>query len=142
VWVWDTASGRQLKELESHSNQINCVTFSLDGSKVVSRFADKTVQVWDTASGRQLKESKGHSWSVSSVAFPLGLSDIYSVDETRHWITNGSLKILYIPLDLRPARSGHGVFAATANGSSLAIGTESGRVIIIKFRPNISTDSI
>jgi WD40 repeat protein len=130
--------------LEGHSGRVSSVAFSPDGSKVVSGIRDptydETVRVWGAASGRRLKKLKGCSGSVSSMAFSLNVGSTpnipYSVDETSHWITNSGLKILYIPFDLRP-----GVF--DMNGSSLAvIGANSGRLTMLKFRPNINIDSI
>jgi hypothetical protein len=58
------------------------------------------------------------------------------VDKTNHWITNGSLNLLYVPFDLRP-----GMFA-TNSSSLLVIATASGRLTIIKLRSNVNPDSV
>ncbi|RMZ88459.1 hypothetical protein DV736_g4311, partial [Chaetothyriales sp. CBS 134916] len=53
----------------SHSNLINSVVFSPDGSRVASGSYDMTVQVWDTQTGECQHTLKGHSDSVNSVVF-------------------------------------------------------------------------
>ena len=51
------------------NNYILSVTFSKDGSKIVSGSEDKSVQVWDTSTGVALQYLNGHTRRVNSVAF-------------------------------------------------------------------------
>ena len=44
------------QKTDAHSNVIRSVTFSPDGTKIVSGSLDKTIKVWD--SGAQRKPSK------------------------------------------------------------------------------------
>jgi WD40 repeat protein len=63
--------------LEGHTGGINCVTFSPDGSQIISGSYDDTVQVWDAVSGKHKHTLKGHTGSINSVAFsPDGLQII------------------------------------------------------------------
>jgi len=48
---------------------IRAVTFSSDGTQIVSGSVDKSVRVWDASTGAELNALKGHTSSVSSVAF-------------------------------------------------------------------------
>ena len=51
------------------NNYILSVTFSKDGSKIVSGSEDKSVQVWDTSTGVALQYLNSHTCRVNSVAF-------------------------------------------------------------------------
>ncbi|TFK97759.1 Quino protein amine dehydrogenase [Pterulicium gracile] len=48
---------------------VHSVSFSPDGTRIVSGSRDHTVRVWDTATGEQVAKMDGHSNSVHSVSF-------------------------------------------------------------------------
>ena len=93
--TWDTC----LRTIECHSDSINSVAFSLDGSYIASASSDHTIQLWDTVTGAHLKTLRGHSAWVQSVAFsPNGTYMLSgSADETvKLWdtLTGTCLKTL------------------------------------------------
>jgi serine/threonine protein kinase len=55
--------------LQGHSNTVKSVSFSPDGSRIVSGSWDTTVRVWGAETGQLAFTLKGHSDSVNSVAF-------------------------------------------------------------------------
>ena len=57
------------KVLRGHTRGVNSVSFSPDGSRIVSGSADYTVRVWDSQSGAELMRLNGHTYEVSSVSF-------------------------------------------------------------------------
>jgi WD40 repeat protein len=64
---------RLQRVLSGHTDAINSVDFSTDGTRIVSGSADRTARVWNAASGELLHELK-HDGSVSRVTFsPDGL---------------------------------------------------------------------
>ncbi|ETO09798.1 hypothetical protein RFI_27579 [Reticulomyxa filosa] len=74
--------------LEGHSEEVNGIQLSPDGTKIISYSNDKTVRIWDVLSGKQLQLLKGHSDIVNSAQFsPDGLTIVScSRDETvRLW---------------------------------------------------------
>ena len=69
-----------LKTLIGHSSFVYSVSYSPDGTKIVSGSLDNTVKIWDANTGQCLKTLEGHSETVNSVA--------YSTDGTK--IISGS----------------------------------------------------
>jgi WD40 repeat protein len=61
VRVWDVSTGVELKELKGHTDWVNSVAFSSDGTRIVSGSIDESVRVWDVSTGVELKELKGHT---------------------------------------------------------------------------------
>jgi len=75
--------------MEGHTRQVNCATFSPDGSKIVSGSSDGTLRFWDTRTGERIGDPlKGHDGPVTAVAFSIdGLQIVSgSQDHTlRRW---------------------------------------------------------
>jgi WD40 repeat protein len=133
VRVWNVATGKVEQTLEGHSASVMSVAFSPDGSKLASGSHDDTVRVWNVATGKVEQTLEGHSASVMSVAFSPDGSishSVYLVDGSKTWVTWNGSRILYLPLDYRPA-------TAITKGSTLALGTPNGQVTIITFYPDV-----
>lgn len=61
--------GAKFGKPEGHSAQINCLSFSPDGERLVSGAEDGSVLVWDVDSGRVLKRFEEHAGRVGACAF-------------------------------------------------------------------------
>ncbi|KZP30695.1 hypothetical protein FIBSPDRAFT_978725, partial [Athelia psychrophila] len=112
--LWDAVSGAHLTTLKGHSDRVNTVAFSHDGTRIVSGSDDKRVRIWDTASGGILKIIAGHK---SGVAFAT-----FSHDDTR--IASGSQ---------------HGTVRLwdTINGAHvMTLEGHAERVVSVQFSPN------
>jgi WD40 repeat protein len=48
VRFWNVDAGRELAELSGHKDYVHHVTFSPDGTRMVSASGDRTLRVWDT----------------------------------------------------------------------------------------------
>ena len=71
-----------LKTLWGHSNMVNSVAYSPDGTKIISSSYDKTIKIWDANTGQCLKTLEGHSHFVNSVAYsPDGTKIISGSDD-------------------------------------------------------------
>jgi Tetratricopeptide repeat/WD domain, G-beta repeat len=150
VRVWDVTTGQVEHVFEGHSDRVSSIAFSPDGNKLVSGSDDGTVRVWNVATGQAECTMEAHS----SLVYSLGHSEeflpdegkpdlgqpetarnlvkcrsSYSVNKSKCWVTQDGSKILYLPPDHRP-------WCMDFRGSSIAIGTFTGRVTIITFYPD------
>ncbi|KAG8846507.1 hypothetical protein FRB91_000721 [Serendipita sp. 411] len=61
---------KEKRQLEGHENSVWSVSFSADGSKLVSGSSDHTIRIWDLESeSPMVKTLRGHTGSVLCVAF-------------------------------------------------------------------------
>jgi len=59
--LWSTETGKFIKELKGHTNQINSVEFTKDDERIVTSSQDRTAIVWSVASGEKMSVFKGHT---------------------------------------------------------------------------------
>ncbi len=69
VRLWDTGSGRLVRELRGALRHVDDVAFSKDGKLVGGGSADGTARVWETKTGTQIAIMIGHENQVTSVDF-------------------------------------------------------------------------
>jgi WD40 repeat protein len=67
--LWDTATGKKLRELRGHFDGVYHLAFSPDSKRLVSGGGDHIPRVWDVATGTELSPTEGHQSAVTSVAF-------------------------------------------------------------------------
>jgi WD40 repeat protein len=67
--LWDPQTGRRLKKLVGHTDDVHTVAFTPDGKTLVSGSDDGTIKPWDVASGKLVR-------NILSVAPPAGSSGV------------------------------------------------------------------
>ncbi|HBB34504.1 MAG TPA: hypothetical protein DC064_22620 [Cyanobacteria bacterium UBA9273] len=68
IKVWDLATGKLQRTLQSDSGKVLSVAISADGKTVVSGSGDRMVRVWNLTTGKRQALLKGHEGDVTSVA--------------------------------------------------------------------------
>ena len=68
ITILNAVTGSQSAVLSGHTNQVNCVVFSSDGTSLVSGSHDTTVKLWDVQTGGVVKTFFGHTSIVLSVS--------------------------------------------------------------------------
>jgi WD40 repeat protein len=67
--LWNVESGMEMLPLLGHTDTVEAIAFSPDGSQVATGSWDETARVWDALSGQQLLVLPGHTSWVRGVAF-------------------------------------------------------------------------
>jgi dipeptidyl aminopeptidase/acylaminoacyl peptidase len=53
IGIWDTKAGKPLRMLTGHTDTVNGVAFSSDGTRLASASNDRTIRLWDVETGIQ-----------------------------------------------------------------------------------------
>lgn len=69
IKFWDPQSGKELRTLKGHSDEIRALAFSPDGKYLVTAGEDQTAIIWDVQTGKELHTLKGHKETILSAAF-------------------------------------------------------------------------
>ncbi|WP_157546230.1 NB-ARC domain-containing protein [Mycobacterium sp. IS-1742] len=69
VCMWDSGTGKPCPTGSDHTAQVRAITFSPDGSQILTGSDDGTARVWDIAAGMTTMLLSGHANAVWSVAF-------------------------------------------------------------------------
>lgn len=105
---WDNSTGDELMQLGGHVDEVWSVSWSPDGSKIVSGSIDKTVRVWDSTTGTELMSLVGHANGVFSVSFSPDGTLIMSVSigiTVRVWDSNTGAELMMLVGHTGPADS-------------------------------------
>lgn len=79
IKVWDVATGKCLRVLGGHSDDVVGVEFSPDGKYVLSVCNDSTAIVWNVTTGERVMTISGHNSSISTAKFSPNGSRILTV---------------------------------------------------------------
>ena len=74
LFVWDAATGREIRNLTGHGNAIREVAFSSDGRLVLYRDRKDDIAFWSTSTGRRLSRFSAHEKKIISPGSHMVLS--------------------------------------------------------------------
>jgi predicted NACHT family NTPase len=68
IRLFKVVSGKQILNLQGHSDLVRSIVISSDGKTIISGSHDRTIKIWDLPTGKCLNTLQGHSNRVYSVA--------------------------------------------------------------------------
>lgn len=68
IYLWDSATGKEIRRLKDHTDAIYSLSFSPDGKRLASAAADRTVKLWDASTGERLFTLSDATDGLNSVA--------------------------------------------------------------------------
>lgn len=83
VYLWDSVSGRILRQFQGHHLKVNCVAFNEDSSVLASGSDDRSVRLWDmraTSSRYPIQILEDAMDSIGSVCIKGSMIAVGSVD--------------------------------------------------------------
>lgn len=80
----DAVSGEVLRTFQSHTGRVGRVTFSPDGTRVLT-VADNTPTLWDATTGQEIRRFVGHTNIGPAAFFPDGTRILTGGDTVRLW---------------------------------------------------------
>jgi hypothetical protein len=73
IHLWDTSTGKLIRDLKDHSDAVYAIAFSPDGKLLASGAADRAVKIWYVASGKRLYTlSESTDWVYAVAWHPSG----------------------------------------------------------------------
>lgn len=70
IFLWDVQKGNPfIQEFRGHTDAVNAVAVSPDGSLILSASGDKTVRLWDASSGKEVRRFEDYPGPIHAVAF-------------------------------------------------------------------------
>ena len=91
IKIWQMSSGKELRTLTGHSDQVCSVAFSPDGKTLASGSTDNTIKIWQVDTGNELRTFTGNEEPIYSVVF--------SPDGKTLASGNGDKTITLLPFD-------------------------------------------
>jgi len=85
--IHDAVTGAVLLTLNGHKGPIPMISFSSDGTKILTASADKTAKIWDANQGTVVTTMKGHWEKLRTAAFNFDASRVATTSE------DGTVKI-------------------------------------------------
>ena len=83
ILILDAITGSQKAILSGHTSTVRSLTFTSDGTSLVSGGYDRTVKLWDVQTGGVVKTFSGHTSWVSSVSISVDNTTIASGSEDK-----------------------------------------------------------
>jgi hypothetical protein len=69
IWIWDAATGRELRKLKGQGAKIECFAFSPDSRRLACPQVDGEIVLWDAQEGKALRRFQGHKTPLMCVVF-------------------------------------------------------------------------
>jgi len=92
IKLWRSQNWAAATTFSGHTDSVNSIAFSLDGTFIASGSMDKSIKIWNVTSNEIVQTLTGHNSSISSISFgPTSLLDPWGVIASASY--DGEIKI-------------------------------------------------
>lgn len=131
--IYDTATGKLIREFIGHRDTLYAATFSPDESIVATAGYDRKIVLWDVATGNSVRELVGHNGAIFDLAFSPDGKVLVSAcaDETaKVWNVDQGIR-----LDTLSQPEGEVLAVAiTGDGNSIVAASSDNRIRVWRLR--------
>ncbi|HEX2915391.1 MAG TPA: hypothetical protein VH186_31810 [Chloroflexia bacterium] len=130
IYVWDWAANRLVNGFNGHGDTILSLSFSPDGTRLLSASSDNTARIWPFDGKGEALVLKGHAKAVWSAAFSPDGKTVVTASEDgtiRTWDAANGKELLQFGMNKGTIYS----VAAQPGGPLLALGTASGTIRLV-----------
>ena len=135
VRSWESGEGAEPSRLPDHALWVHGVTFSPDGSRVLTRSDDGEIRIWDAETGLVCGRIAGQIGRTSGMSASLGVRRVKfdptsGIIRLQYEVGGSAGEYLYAFME---DGMGMGAVAVSPDFEYLAAGTESGSVYLFAF---------
>jgi WD40 repeat protein len=127
LFAWDGHTGKSLWEIREHTDRINFITASTDGTRVASVADDHRVLVWETATSKVVARPAPLPEGAEAVAFSPDATTVYAGDGA------GTLRAFDIATGKPPSTWRDPPFAYKGKGIAAVCVSPDGRTLYVGF---------
>jgi WD40 repeat protein len=126
IYLWDAASGQEIRQLHGHDNYVIALAFSPDSRLLASASWDHTIKLWESATGNEVATLAGHTEILTDLTFSPDGTLLASVAEDytlRLWdvATRKAIATIHMPRTLPWSvafgTGGHALLTTHADGT-------------------------
>ncbi len=132
VYLWDVATGRQLRVFSGHQGAVNDLAFFPGGQRLATASQDGTIRFWDVATGQEVRRWKAHPKGVNCLALTRGGKTLVSAGEDAAvclWETASEQRLHRLTDPEGPVNT----LALSRDGTMLASGDRKGAIRLWKL---------
>ena len=94
IYLWNVHTGKSIKTLKGHKDDVKCLVFSPDGNYLASGDENKVILIWDVKTGKKLRTLVGHTDDISALTFSTDGKYIISGSEDANIIVWDAINLM------------------------------------------------
>lgn len=143
IEIWNMTKCKLIDRLCGHSNEINCMCISPDGTKLVTGSSDWLVKLWDIPSKKLIYTLGDHCGYISNVYFTSDGNNVitkYFSDTIKIWDATTGCLIKTMTVNINTTRTS--CFSFSPSYNIMGYGDTDGNILIIDVQTNVLINTL